>query len=124
MDIPRCTDVSRPFPTPESRASILVGQSQEVTLLKKGKHDGMQPKGKGRRFKPSQAVWNGLRTLLYIGSEARPNVDPIPGNTPEKPANEDTTGSFQRETNTLKQKKPHWAAFSIPEKPTGIVQGL
>jgi hypothetical protein len=37
MDIPRCTDVSRPFPTPESRASILVGQTQEVTLLNKGK---------------------------------------------------------------------------------------
>ncbi|MGE8485321.1 MAG: hypothetical protein ACN6Q5_22335, partial [Pseudomonas sp.] len=37
MDIPRCTDVSRPFPTPESRACILVGQTQEVTLLKTGK---------------------------------------------------------------------------------------
>jgi hypothetical protein len=37
MDIPRCTDVSRPFPTPESRACILVGQTQEVTLLETGK---------------------------------------------------------------------------------------
>jgi hypothetical protein len=49
---------------------------------------------------------------LYIKeAKARPNVDPIPGNTPEKPVDDGVTGSNQHETNTLKQKKPHWAAF-------------
>ncbi|UVK97217.1 hypothetical protein [Pseudomonas sp. B21-048] len=50
MDIPRCTDVSRPFPTPESRACILVGQTQEVTLLKTGKNSSRQFIGEDKRL--------------------------------------------------------------------------
>jgi hypothetical protein len=53
-----------------------------------------------------RSVTRFARTYIK-GSEARPNVDPIPGNTPDEPAKDRMTSSIQHETNTPKQKKPH-----------------
>ncbi len=52
-----------------------------------------------------------LTTSYIKGSETRPNVDPIPESTPQESVTDGMTDPYQGETNTLKQKKPHKAAF-------------
>ncbi|MCY1542356.1 hypothetical protein D9M68_781010 [compost metagenome] len=71
MDIPRCTDVGRAFPTPESRACILVGQTQEVTLLKT-RWKQAPDLGRDKRSCPTRiantvdSAQGSAPTLLYI----------------------------------------------------------
>ena len=83
MDIPRCTDVGRAFPTPESRACILVGQTQEVTLLKTGRK---QAPNLGARqtvmsrpvCKYSRSSQGSAPTLLYIEALHQHHWRPAP----------------------------------------------
>ncbi|GBH18962.1 Molybdenum cofactor biosynthesis enzyme [Pseudomonas syringae pv. actinidiae] len=114
MDIPRCTDVSRPFPTPESRACILVGQTQEVTLLKKGGFIGRKRSAAAQGRKKPHTLGDASGTASIERSISAGDDRLHPRSTPHSTDGGKPPDPRGGKANTLKQKKPLHAACSDP----------
>jgi hypothetical protein len=83
MDNPRCTDKSRPLADPKSRACILEGRFEEVTLDAGGKREGVKDKdgadGETRTHQQQRGV---SESLIVIGGHTARTPEFVPKSFP------------------------------------------